>query len=324
MRVRFHLPNFTNHFRFNMVFASMLRNAPHYFREGVEIASFYGVFPPAVWNGGRTVGGTTSVDFMKEAIRVANNAGIPLRFTFTNPMLKEEHLHDEFCNTIMKLADNGFNEVIVNSPLLEDYIRTTYPNYKLTSSTCKRITDVEELKAELEKDYHIVVLDYDLNNKFDILESLPHKEKIEILSNACCDPGCKLRKTHYQLIGEQQILYNEHLKKHPDQPFRVQDYTDRNVMSVINCKCRERSVFEVKHLSTHVSPDAIWEKYVPMGFEQFKLEGRTASLLNMLEDYMYYMIKPECRDEARFMLLHNLELNGIIRIDGPEDLSLGV
>ena len=316
MRVRFHLPNFTNHLKFNLVFASMLKNAPHYFREGVEIASFYGSFPPSLWNGGRTIGGVTSLDFVKQAIKAANNAGIPLRFTFTNPMLKEEHLHDEFCNTVMKLADNGFNEVIVNSPLLEDYIRTTYPNYKLTSSTCKRITDVEKLKEELEKDYHIVVLDYDLNNKFDILEQLPHKEKIEILANACCEPGCKLRTTHYQLIGEQQILYNEHLKNHPNEPFIVGDYTDKNINTVINCKCRERNFFEIKDLSTHVSPEAIWEKYVPMGYEQFKIEGRTASRLNVLENYMYYMIKPECRDEARFMFLYNLEKNGVVYIDG--------
>ena len=43
---------------------------------------------------------------------------------------------------------------------------------------------------ELEKDYHIVVLAYDLNNNWEVLEKLPHKEKIEILANACCDPHC--------------------------------------------------------------------------------------------------------------------------------------
>ena len=44
MRVRFHLPNFAEHFRFNLVFMAMLKNCPQYFREGVEIASFYGAF----------------------------------------------------------------------------------------------------------------------------------------------------------------------------------------------------------------------------------------------------------------------------------------
>jgi len=64
MKVRFHLPGFTTHYRMNMVFLAMLKNCPHYFREGVEIASFYGVFPPSVWNGGRTEGGVCSDDFM--------------------------------------------------------------------------------------------------------------------------------------------------------------------------------------------------------------------------------------------------------------------
>ena len=316
MRVRFHLPNFAEHFRFNLVFMAMLKNCPQYFREGVEIASFYGAFPPSIWNGGRTIGGTCDEAFIKNVIKTINSQGIPLRFTFTNPMLTEEHLHDPFCNMVMRLADNGLNEAIVNSPLLEDYIRRTYPNYKLTSSTCKRITDPNMTAKELEKDYHIVVLDYDLNNNWEVLEKLPHKEKIEILANACCDPHCKLRAEHYKLIGEQMIAYNKHLKEHPDKPFDMDDYSARNVGTVIKCGCRERTLFETQKLSTHVSPDDIWNKYVPMGFEQFKLEGRTASYMYLVECYMYYMVKPEFRDEARMMFYYNLEQNGIVRIDG--------
>ncbi len=94
------------------------------------------------------------------------------------------------CNMVMAFANNGLNEVIVNSPLLEDYIRKNYPKYKLTSSTCKRLDDGERLAAELEKDYHIVVVDYDLNNRFDILEKLPNKEKCEFLVNSNCRPKC--------------------------------------------------------------------------------------------------------------------------------------
>ena len=49
-----------------------------------------------------------------------------------------------------------------------------------------------------------------------------------------------------------------------------------------------------------------------MGFEQFKIEGRTASPLNVLETYMYYMAKPEYRDETRFMLLKAMENSGAL------------
>ena len=150
------------------MFAEMLKHRPDFFREGVEIASFYGVFPPCLWNGGRTQGGVCDKTFIKHVIKAVNDRGIPLRFTFTNPALEKKHLSDPFCNMVLNLANNGLNEAIVMSQLLEDYIRRHFPNYKLTSSTCKRITDPEALKAEMEKDYHIVVLDYDFNNKFDI------------------------------------------------------------------------------------------------------------------------------------------------------------
>ncbi|MDE5569047.1 MAG: hypothetical protein K2J47_05285 [Ruminococcus sp.] len=316
MKVKFHLPDFTQHYAFNMVFAGMLKNLPQYFREGVEIASVYGTFPPAIWNGGRFQYGRCSKDFVKQVIKSFNDTGIPLRFTFTNPILEKKHLHDDFCNMIMHYADNGMNEVIVASPLLEDYIRKNYPNYKITSSTCKRITEPDRLSEELENDYHIVVLDYDLNNKFDILEKIPHKEKCEILVNACCNPECGLRSEHYRSIGAEQLAYAEHLKKSPDKDFdfsKVSKYKEYFNPAVHECRCMRRSIFEIKNLSTHITPDDIWEKYVPMGFCQFKIEGRTIELFNLIEHYMYYMIKPELRDEARLMLNCQLVRQGVIQ-----------
>ncbi len=314
MKVKFHIPDFTTHFKFNLVFLSMLKNCPYYFREGVEIASVYGAFPPSLWNGGRIIGGTCDEGFVKQVISSFNSQGIPLRFTFTNPILTEEHLADPFCNMIMRLADNGMNGVIVNSPLLEQYIRSEYPGFKLTSSTCKRITDPDEAANELEKDYNIVVLDYDLNNNFDVLEKLPNKEKCEILVNACCTPDCQRRKEHYELIGRFMLCYNEHLKEHPGVPFDISKHPEVDERKVLRCASMGKNAFQIRSLSTNVTPDDIWEKYVPMGFEQFKIEGRTAGNMFLIENYMYYMIKPECRDEARLMFMHNLERSGVIKV----------
>ncbi|NLT10270.1 MAG: hypothetical protein GXY08_12340 [Ruminococcus sp.] len=304
MRVRFHLPDFSGNFKLNYMFSELLKHRPEFFREGVEIASFYGVFPPCLWNGGRTQGGMTDKNFIKNVIKVFNDKGIPLRYTFTNMMLEKKHLSDDRCNMILNLSNNGLNEAIVASPVLEDYLRRNYPKFKLTSSTCKRLNTEEALLAELEKDYHIVVIDYDFNNRFDILEKLPRKKDIEFLVNACCEPDCPRRIEHYKSIGEQQIAYCEHIKKHPNLPFDIEKHDPKNFRA---CPYSQRGIFEIRGLRTHISPDDIWEKYVPMGFEQFKIEGRTASPLNVLETYMYYMAKPECRDEARFTLLKGME-----------------
>lgn len=309
MRVRFHLPDFAGRFKLNILFADMLKNRPDLFREGVEIASVYGVFPPALWNGGRPQPGMSDRNFIRQVIKAFNDRGIPLRFTFTNPVLEKKHLNDPFCNMILTMADNGLNEAIVVSPILEDYIRRNFPKYKLTSSTCKRITDPDKLHEELARDYSIVVIDYDLNNKFDILENLPRKKDCELLVNAVCNPNCALRYEHYKTIGYQMIAYNEHIKKYPNMPFDADKYDPHKCGE---CKYAQRGTFEIRELSTHIKPDDIWEKYVPMGFEQFKIEGRTSSALNILETYMYYMAKPECRDEARFMLLKALENSGAL------------
>ncbi len=312
MRVRFHLPDFAGRFKLNLLFADMLQNRPEFFREGVEIASLYGVFPPAIWNGGRTQGGVCDRAFVKQVIKSFNDRGIPLRFTFTNPALEKKHLSDPFCNMILTLADNGLNEAIVMSPHMENYIRRNFPKYKLTSSTCKRINDPDKLKDELEKDYSIVVVDYDFNNNFEVLSTLPRKKDCELLVNACCEPNCPRRSEHYHSIGVQQIAYNEHIKKYPNLPFDPSKFDPQHFR---DCPYSQRGVFEIRNLRTHISPDDIWEKYVPMGFEQFKIEGRTSSHLNIAETYMYYMAKPEYRDEARFTLLKAMENSGALKFN---------
>lgn len=69
---------------------------------------------------------------------------------------------------------------------------------------------------------------------------------------------------------------------------------------------------DVRSLSTHISPEDILNKYIPMGFNQFKIEGRTATMFNLIEFYLYYMIKPEYKDKARLALLNNLVNNNLI------------
>ncbi len=311
MKARFHLPGIYTHFKFNLIFATVLEQFPQYFRD-VEIASFYGAFPQSIWNGGRTQEGLCDKRYVKMVLNAFNEKGIPVRFTFTNPALEKKHLNDKFCNMVMSLANNGLNEAIVVSPILEDYIRKTYPRFKLTSSTCKRLDDGERLAAELEKDYSIVVVDYDLNNKFDILEKLPHKDKCEFLVNSNCRPACPNRAQHYYNVGVQQINYANHMRKYPDQPYDPIIFGDGKDQ---NCPFFTRNIFDVRDLSTNIKPDDIWEKYLPMGFNQFKIEGRTAWLFNLIETYVYYMAKPEFADKARYTLIDFCNANDVITVN---------
>lgn len=43
-----------------------------------------------------------------------------------------------------------------------------------------------------------------------------------------------------------------------------------------------------------------------MGYNQFKIEGRTVPDIALAENYIYYMIRPEYKDTARLELLGTL------------------
>ena len=310
MSVRFHLPGLRFNYPINMLVVSMMRTYPEYFREGVETASFFGEFPTSKWNGGRYSGGDQcDSDFIRAVIKNVNAAGIPIRYTFTSPLITEADLSDPYCNFCMKEADNGLNEVIVVSPILEEYIRKNYPKFKITSSTCKEIKDMNVLNQELDKDYNIVVLDFNLNNRFDLLSQIKKKEKCELLANCCCVPNCPRRGEHYRFMANQERIALNNRKL----PANMQQEIPKWY-----CEYGEKtSIYISKTYETHISPEDIWEKYVPMGFHNFKLEGRTANIFLLIDTYAYYFAKPEYRDEMRFVLTTNLEKNHVLMVNKP-------
>ena len=308
--VRFHLPGLRYNFPLNMYWLNLQKQYPDYFRDGVKVVSFFGSFPFSLWNGGRLiVNDQCDAEFVKRVVSSINGKGIPVRYTFTNPLIKEEDLDDAFCNYCMKVADNGMNEVLVFSPLLEEYIREKYPSFKIDSSTCKELRDVDQLNAELEKDYRYVVLDYNTNNNWDLLENIHHKEKIEVLVNALCIPNCPRRGDHYKNIAINQKIMEQNKKLPKERQKKIVPWT---------CEYGDRNcIHTIQDYSTYVSPEMIWEKYVPMGINNFKIEGRTANIFSLVETYAHYMIKPEHQGEVRVLMLKNLELAGVISENKP-------
>ena len=310
MEVNFHLPGLRYNYPLNMLILSLLKQKPDYVREGVRIASFFGEFPMSLWAGGRLiVGDQCDTQFVRNVIKNINAQGVPVRYTYTNPLIQKEDLEDFYCNFCMQEADNGMNEVLVVSPILEEYIRKTYPKFKINSSTCKEIKDIDTLNEELDKDYYLVVLDYNMNNNWELLRQIKKPEKCEVLVNALCVPGCKRRGDHYKNIAQNHRIELENRnrpadKKIPQIPWKC-EYGD------MNC------IYTIQDYSTYVSPEAIYEKYLPMGFNNFKIEGRTANIFSLVETYCHYLIKPEHQGYVRIQLLNNLASSRILVVNRP-------
>lgn len=254
---------------------------PESFRDGYRIGSVYGTFPGAIWNGGRTVFGITSKGDMQKIISAYNSKGVPVRFTWTNSLLEEKHLSDTYCNLIMKMADNGMNQVLVNREVLETYIRSEYPGFKLISSTTKRMLDLETLQEEIAKDYFLVVLDYDLNHNEEVLSALqPHADKIEILVNEICYPGCKMRLEHYRNQSKAQLEYDS------NPTFKCPNNSTPRSFK----ECAKRPAF--------LSNEEI-ESYVDRGYVNFKIVGRGLPIEFVKDSYLYFLVKEDKVDFIR-------------------------
>lgn len=281
----FHLPGLFSHFDLYMEILHNYQVNRDMFKENVKIGSVYDA-PPCIWNGGRLVLGyqlkKDELENVKNAMEAYN---IPVRFTFTNCLLEDKHIYDTYCNLVLEIFNTGKNEIICNAEVLENYIREKYGNsYKYISSTTKRLgKDKEKQLEEFNKDYNLIVIDYDYNKDFDFLNNLQNKERCEILCNAVCSANCPYRAHHYKQISHFQLTFDDNV---PDWcQYHTQD-----------------ALFVAQKQKSFISPKDINEIYLPMGFNNFKLEGRTTTNAELIEILLYYLIKEEYQSEVRYYL----------------------
>lgn len=279
--IYWHLPGFCVFRNLNTVIIDLMNEYRNCFNDGYRVGSVYGTFPGAIWNGGRTTLGFCTKTDIEGVLKNYNSRKVPVRFTWTNSLLEEKHVNDTFCNLIMRLADNGMNQVLCNREVLENYLRENYPNFKFISSTTKRIKDVETLKAELDKDYFMVVLDYDMNHDEEVLKSLePVADRVEILVDEICFPGCERRLEHYEDESRCQLEFDV------SKPFACHNKSQAKVFS----ESMQRPAF--------ISKEEI-KDYIDRGYQNFKLVGRGLPMSFVLDSYIYYLVKEDQQDFIR-------------------------
>ena len=283
----FMLPGFCEHYQLYQNMNKFLKNYPEAKIENIEIYCYYGNVPFCSWDGGRIFNSyqPLSIEEIKEIKNFYNEQlNSKIRFVFTNSLLEEKHLFDRYNNISLEIFNNSNNEIVLNSSLLENYIRENYPNYRLIASTTK-CSNQENSKKDLNNENYIFTcLDYNLNHNWKFLDTLTiiEKQKTEFLVNPICMPGCPQRKEHYRLNSLFSLTYGQRY-------------------SMKSCEITEGSSCALFN-SAHITIDEIIAKYVPKGFHYFKLEGRTWPDNEMAITLSEYLIKPEYRS----FFLHNM------------------
>lgn len=283
--VHYHLPGLFEFYGLYRVFLPLFYEHRDYFYEWCDIGSVYGAPENCIWGGGRIEEGTQNP---KDVLALLKEYGISGRLTFSNSLLSGKHLSDSRCNAICRMfeeSDGPENGVIVHSELLLDYLRRTYPGLYFVSSTTKVLTEFPELLKELSREeFRYVVPDFRLNKKFKEWNTLSsaEKDKVEFLCNECCSFGCKDRKACYESVSRLNLGEGgeEHRCSAPD--------------------AEEGYVFSKAMKNPgFLSTEEIREEYLPMGFSNFKIEGRGLGSALILEFLLYYMTKPEHQLEVR-------------------------
>ena len=279
MKAYYHLPGLFEFYELYRMFLPLFREHREYFYDWCEIGSIYGAPGDCLWGGGRVGFGDQRPE---DVARLMREYGISSRLTFSNSLLREEHLADSKCNALCALFEkNGSaeNGVILCSDLLLDYLRERYPGFYFVSSTTKVLTEFRQLEAELDREaFRYVVPDFRLNKAFDRLNALPaeKKRKVEFLCNECCRFDCRDRKACYENVSRKSLGED----------------CDDHICTSPNAARGYRFSDAMKNPG-FIGIDGIQNVYLPNGFSHFKIEGRSLGSAVILEFLLYYMTKPE-------------------------------
>ena len=284
-RVYYHLPGLFEFYELYRRFLPLFREHREYFYDWCEIGSIYGAPADCLWGGGRVGFGEAETN---EVLALMREYGISARLTLSNSLLREEHLSDRKCNALCAAFETGGpvqNGVILHSDLLLNYLEQHYPGFYFVSSTTKVLTEFSQLKQELDREeFRYVVPDFRLNRAMEPLNALTaaEKDKVEFLCNECCWFGCPDRKRCYETVSRKNLG-----EPCPEHNCAAPDAGEGYRFS----KAMQNPGF--------IGVEEIRKTYLPMGFSNYKIEGRGLGSALVLEFLLYYLTKPEYQLRVR-------------------------
>lgn len=247
------------------------------------------------WNGGRVCLPKDSVPFsdLIDIISDYNRIGVGFNWSFTNLLLTEEDLKDDYCNLALEATNNPLNGVILTSEKLREHVKAVYPNMRIIYSVCNGLKTIDQYKQALDEN-DIVVLHPDFNHNYDFLDKLPEKNRIEIMVNDICSFGCPYREQHYKELSAYALQQSRNPIIHV--PEEVDCSRNKGCVAIqagYSKDGRNRlSFYDIDNM-------------LSMGFKHFKLIGRE----HEWDDYLKTDLDPNLKQYFLRRLVQNSNLN---------------
>ena len=249
---------------------------PFVFKEGCIIDSVYGS------NGGNLNGGRAISECkhnIKDILYFCEQNNVLPTIIMSNTLVTyEEAAHDANATKII----NNFNVsttnfCVANNEVERWLLDNGVASCNIISSTTKCL-DKKDLEKET-KAHGLVVLPENLINRFDIISKLPieTRSKLEVIVNSAWPLNCMTRKKHYDYMS--RIALKEKVPK-----FVCPNYNYAG----------NGFLYELFNTPQFVSNKMI-NKYIKLGINHFKIQGRTDSDYNLIETFAYYLVKEKYR-----------------------------
>ena len=103
-KAHYHLPGLFEFYELYKVFLPLYREHREYFYDWCDIGSVYGAPGDCLWGGGRVGYGDSGA---RDVLELMREYGISARLTFSNSLLRPEHLADKRCNDLCRAYEKG-------------------------------------------------------------------------------------------------------------------------------------------------------------------------------------------------------------------------
>ena len=100
----YHLPGLFEFYDLYRLFLPLFRRHREYFYDWCDIGSIYGSPTDCIWGGGRV---EVSENDAREVLALMQEYGISARLTFSNSLIRKEHLSDKKCNELCALFEES-------------------------------------------------------------------------------------------------------------------------------------------------------------------------------------------------------------------------
>lgn len=258
---------------------------------------------PSLLSGGRV----PPYDFSrKEALGILDGnlrRGVACRLALSNPYATASDIRNdsksrdmlEFLNC--NSADGGAkNGVIASSDLVACHVRDTYPNLEVVLSILRTVYDVGYGKDRNTVEYYVKLLENPLYDRIVVdsskafedgfVESLPRKDKIEMIACVECIRNCPIARQHYDAIHTLShcICYGLDRTNAHERLYEIMD----------QCTARKR-----RHPDQNIAlSEQDIKRLASIGCRQFKIAGRVNSDESFRRDLFAYLFRHE---RARYL-----------------------